>query len=71
MTMIGIFGLRDVLRSQSKVGVSMLRSNMGVNVRIVTGDNRVVTGVVATALSVATQDELNQENVCVEGPDVM
>ena len=70
MTMIGIFGLRDVMRYKSIEGVNMLRS-MGVNVRIVTGDNRVVTGVVATALSVATQDELNQENVCVEGPDVM
>ena len=70
MTMIGIFGLRDVLRSQSIVGVDMLRS-MGVNVRIVTGDNRVATGVVATVLGVATQDELNQDNVCVEAPDVM
>ena len=70
MTMIGIFGLRDVMRYKSIEGVNMLRS-MGVNVRIVTGDNRVVTGVVATALSVATQDELNQDNVCVEGPDVM
>ena len=44
MTLIGILGVRDLLRSRSKDAVRMLTSTMGINVRIATGDNVVTTG---------------------------
>ena len=44
MTLIGILGVRDLLRSRSKDAVRMLTSTMGINVRIATGDNSVTTG---------------------------
>ena len=44
MTLIGILGVRDLLRSRSKESVRMLTSTMGINVRIATGDNSVTTG---------------------------
>ena len=44
MILIGILGVRDLLRSRSKDAVRMLTSTMGINVRIATGDNVVTTG---------------------------
>ena len=44
MILIGILGVRDLLRSRSKESVRMLTSTMGINVRIATGDNVVTTG---------------------------
>ena len=39
MTMIGFFGLIDGLRPGAEETINVLKNKMGINIRMVTGDN--------------------------------
>ena len=66
MTMIGIFALCDPLRQGAAETVNVLKNKMGINVRMVTGDNISTARKVAIDAGIATQEELEQENACME-----
>ena len=66
MTLIGIFGLRNPLRPGVEETVNVLKNKMGINVRMTTGDSLVTARHVAINAGIATKEELEDEDACME-----
>ena len=66
MTMIGLFALSDPLRPGVEETINVLKNKMDINVRMATGDNIVTARVVAINAGIATKEELEDEDACLE-----
>eukprot|EP00347_Sterkiella_histriomuscorum_P008515 403344807 len=66
LTLVGGYALRDFLRCESMSSISQSRK-AGINVRVVTGDNLQLAKIIAQECGIITQEEAEEEYVCMEG----
>ena len=64
-TLIGVFGIRDILRPGVKHSIRLCRE-AGVKVRMVTGDNKVTAKAIAIGCGIFNEDS---GDIIMEGPD--
>ena len=64
-TLIGIFGIRDILRPGVKNSIRICKE-AGVKVRMVTGDNKVTAKAIAIGCGIFNEDA---GDIVMEGPD--
>ena len=67
MTMQALFGIMDVLRPGVREAIQVYKQ-MGVNVRITSGDNIVTLREIAILAGIITEDEKEDDSVVKEGP---
>ena len=68
MTLIGILGIYDVIRSEVPSAVETCK-NAGITVRMITGDNIVTAQAIAEKCKIITEEEIGDPSVCMEGPE--
>ena len=68
LTLVGILGIMDVIRQEVPKAVEAV-NGAGVTVRMVTGDNIVTARAIAVLCSILSEDEKNDPNCSVLGPD--
>lgn len=68
LTLIGILGIYDVIRSEVPGAVATCQ-RAGVTVRMVTGDNIITAKAIAVKCGIITEEEMNDPDVCSEGPE--
>lgn len=68
LTLIGVLGIMDVIRSEVPDSVRICRE-AGVTVRMVTGDNIITAQAIAEKCGIITKDEIGNPDVCKEGPE--
>lgn len=66
--LIAIAGIMDIIRPEVPEAVSKCNF-AGVRVRMVTGDNKVTAIAIAKECGILSQNEGNEENVCMTGPE--
>eukprot|EP00347_Sterkiella_histriomuscorum_P015089 403358358 len=66
MTFVGIYGLCDPLRHETIETIRKCHQD-GINVRMVTGDNLDTAKAIAIEAGIITQEEAEQEYVCMSG----
>ena len=68
LTLISILGIYDIIRSEVPAAVKTCQK-AGITVRMITGDNIVTAKAIAEKCGIITEDEMEVENVCIEGPE--
>ena len=68
MTLIGILGIYDVIRSEVPDAVSTCHG-AGIMVRMITGDNIVTAQAIAEKCGIIKNEEIGDPQVCMEGPE--
>lgn len=68
LTLIGILGIMDVIRSEVPDAVDRV-SRAGVIVRMVTGDNIVTARAIAKLCKILNDQEMKDDECCMEGPE--
>ena len=68
LTLIGILGIYDVIRSEVPEAVRVCQ-RAGVTVRMVTGDNIITAKAIAVKCGIITEAEMDDRDVCDEGPE--
>lgn len=66
--LIAIAGIMDIIRDEVPQAVSQCNF-AGVRVRMVTGDNKITAKAIAKQCGILTEDEGDEECVCMEGPE--
>ena len=68
LTMQALFGIMDTLRPGVRDAIQVYKQ-MGVNVRIMTGDNIMTLREVGVLAGIINEDEKEDDSVVKEGPD--
>lgn len=66
--LIALAGIMDIIRPEVPEAVSKC-NYAGVRVRMVTGDNKVTAIAIAKQCGILAEDEGEEDNVCMEGPE--
>lgn len=67
LTLVCIFGIMDIVRPEVPGAVDTV-AKAGVTVRMVTGDNIVTARAIAVLCHILTEEQLNDDRCCMEGP---
>lgn len=68
LTLIGIQGIYDVIRSEVPQAVKDCHG-AGIMVRMITGDNIITAQAIAEKCGIISKDEIDDSKVCMEGPE--
>lgn len=68
LTLIGILGIYDVIRSEVPEAVRICHG-AGIMVRMITGDNITTAQAIAEKCGIISQNEIGDNKVCMEGPE--